>query len=258
MEAMVVIEKMPDIYGDKQELVETDEDVDSNKKSGLKKNVLSKVTKPESKKKLEDDGKVSKKIRKRAVSEDKQTNEEKVVSSRNKKRQIDKDLLEPSHSNLNEPLKRSRRAASVDVLTKNSSSVVSEPKRVRKVKKGPTVETTEDLVKIQRRSSSKDSLILNISPEAVPKKIRKATKAVVETADKSKKNPKVIKTKEPKILGKNKKEEKTTNKEVMDEKENIDLLPMEQNNIAEEIEDKLKSTTALTKEQINVSIIYIH
>jgi len=141
MNVTVVLENKPDFFVKKTESSELKQVIDEDE-SGGKKDIPKKIakTKPKTKKPTLDEDSNGK----RNVNEDCQTIKvkEKVVG-RSRKRPVDKDesKLSKSVSPINEPLKRNRRAASVDILScgdtkKNLKAVVTQEEIPKKNRKG--------------------------------------------------------------------------------------------------------------------------
>ncbi|XP_025204452.1 transcriptional regulator ATRX homolog [Melanaphis sacchari] len=202
MNATVVLERIPDFQQQEATEVESELDLVVNEEEPIKKPVQKKISKSKlkSKKQTAEEDSRAVRTRKRAASEDRQAlkAEEKVVS-KSRKRPVDKNLPESLKpvSPLNELPKRNRRAASVDIITSESSShpldkVSKKNKVTNKSTKAAIVVTEDDELKKQKKGTKKDQ----------PK--------IME-----------IKDDETKILEKNSKGKKNTKKVLNEEKENV-------------------------------------
>lgn len=240
MNVTVVLEEIPDFQQkateSESELDVVIDEVESIKKPVQKKNTKSKL---KSKKQTVEEDSRAVKTRKRAVSEDRQTLkvEEKVVS-KSRKRPVDKNLPESLKpvSPLNELPKRNRRAASVDIITSETSSYPLE-----KVPK-------------KNKVTNKSTKTAIVTEDNVLKKPKKGTKKEDQ--------PIVIETKDDdiKIIEKNSKGKKNTKKVLNEEKENViiteeNVVTTEENDVElvlNGIQEKPKSKRGVRKIKINV------
>lgn len=149
----VILNKIPNIV-----LKDIDTESDLEDEETDKKLTQKKLTKGKSKSKKEttDTNLKVPKSKERASSEDRQTEVVvKVVGSKNRKRPVDKDSDPKSISPVNEPTKRNRRAASVDVLPSENPSSSQVPKRNRKVAKDSVENENEAATKINKKEQVK-------------------------------------------------------------------------------------------------------
>lgn len=237
MNITVVLEEIPD-FKPKVTDLESESDLAIDETESIKKPVQKKVTKTKlkSKKQTVEDTKVVR-TRKRAASEERQVLkvEEKVVS-KSRKRPVDKNLpesLKPA-SPLNELPKRNRRAASVDILTSETSSFPSDKVTKKKINskssKAAIAVTEDDALKKQKKGTKKED------------------------------QPKImeIKDDETKIVEKNSKGKKNTKKVPNEEKENV--VTTEQNDVEAALnsnEEKPKSKRAIKKVKIDVRLFLL-
>lgn len=237
MNVTVVLEEIPD-FKPKVIDLESESDLVVDETEFIKKPVQKKVTKTKlkSKKQTVEDTKVVR-TRKRAASEDRQVSKVEVegkVVSKNRKRPVDKNLPESQKpvSPLNELPKRNRRAASVDILTSETSGFPSDKVPKKKVNskssKAAITVTEDDALKKQKKGAKKED------------------------------QPKImeIKDDETKIVEKNSKVKKNTKKLSNEEKENV--VTTEQNDLEaalNSIPDKPKSKRGIKKVKIDVRLI---
>lgn len=234
MNATVILEQIPD-FQQKATEIESELDVVVIEEETIKKPVQKKITKSKLKSKkqtLEEDSKAVR-TRKRAASEDRQVLkvEEKVVS-KSRKRPVDKNLPESLKpvSPSNELPKRNRRAASVDIITSETSSypldkVPKKNKVASKSTKAAVVVTEDDVLKKQKKGTKKED------------------------------QPKIIETKDDEIknLEKTSKGKKNTKKVLIEEKENVVIT--EQNDdelVVNGIQEKPKSKRGVKKVKTDV------
>jgi len=235
MNVTVILEEIPD-FKPKVTDLESESDLAVDEAESIKKPVQKKVTKTKLKPKKQtvEDTKVVR-TRKRAASEDRQVLkvEEKVVS-KSRKRPVDKNLPESLKpvSPLNELPKRNRRAASVDILTSETSSFPSDKVPKKKVNskssKAAIAVTEDDALKKQKKGTKKED------------------------------QPKImeIKDDETKNVEKNSKGKKNTKKGSNEEKENV--VTTEQNDVEAALnsnEEKPKSKRGIKKVKIDVRLI---
>jgi len=232
MNVTVVLEEIPD-FKPKVIDLESESDLAVDEAESIKKPVQKKVTKakPKSKKQTVEDTKVVR-TRKRAASEDRQVLkvEEKVVS-KSRKRPVDKNLPESLKpvSPLNELPKRNRRAASVDILTSETSSFPTDKVPKKKVNskssKAAIVVTEDDALKKQKKVTKKED------------------------------QPKImeIKDDEAKIVEKNSKGKKNTKKEGKENVVIIDQIDIEA--ALNSVQEKPKSKRGIKKVKIDVRLL---